>query len=745
MGQKPTYEELEQKVKELEQEKLENHLSKKAIIGGGIVTKDRRMGAELKTAREDARLRQKEIIALLQVSQAIPGCNTFEEAARKIFDICKELIGAQSGYIALLSEDGEENEVLFLDAGGLPCSVDPDLPMPIRGLREVAYRTKEATYDNDFAASQWKKYLPAGHVKLSNVLFAPLNIQERTVGIIGLANKPGGFTERDRKIGQSFGDLAVVALTYAEYRDELRESEERLQIVFDNAPAVMLLLNENNEVIKMNQTGLKAAGKSMEKVTGTRIGGILDCVGSFQNPEGCGFGEDCKSCKIRETVEKTFSTNQNLFKVEVDFRLKAQDKIEEHVVLISTAIVIPTSPKVVLVTIDDISKRKQAENALKESEELFRKIADNYPNSYLSIIEKDMTIGFTSGQEFKKQNLDPKQFIGLSLEQVYGERTDILREYYNKAFMGEKCSFELFINKQHQLYITVPLYSEDGSIQRILAVVENITERKQAEEVLQNAHHEMGKKVEERTHELMLAKEEAEKANSAKSEFLANISHELRNPMHHILSYSKYGIDKIDKPKEKLLHYFNQTRKSAERLMVLLNDLLDLTKMESGRIDYKMESNNVFRIVTEAVAELKPAIEEKNLSLKVIDPSVSTKVTCDSYKTGQVVRNLLSNAIKFTPDENGIKIIFSHGELANEINPIPSLQVSICDQGIGIPKNELTSVFDKFTQSTKTKTGAGGTGLGLAICHEIVKAHGGKIWAENNPEGGATFSFTLPY
>ena len=109
------------------------------------------------------------------------------------------------------------------------------------------------------------------------------------------------------------------------------------------------------------------------------------------------------------------------------------------------------------------------------------------------------------------------------------------------------------------------------------------------------------------------------------------------------------------------------------------------------------------------------------------------------------MRNLLSNAIKFTPEERSIEIEFKQKEMENEIGAPPCIQVSSCDQGVGLPEDELSLVFEKFTQSTKTKTSAGGTGLGLAICQEIIKAHGGKIWAENNPDGGAIFSFLLPY
>jgi PAS domain S-box-containing protein len=240
--------------------------------------------------------------------------------------------------------------------------------------------------------------------------------------------------------------------------------------------------------------------------------------------------------------------------------------------------------------------------------------------------------------------------------------------------------------------------------------------------------------MEAKLHEAKLA----EAANRAKSEFLANMSHEIRTPMHGILSFANFGIRKFDSvPKEKLLYYFQQIYDSGTRLMSLLNDLLDISKIEAGKMTYRMEKNDLMHIVRLAVSEFETALKDKELSLKMIPPQKPIAVLCDPSRIGQVVRNLLSNAIKFTPEGRHIRI-------AAEDTKDAAI-VRVADQGIGIPPEEAESVFDKFVQSSKTRTGAGGTGLGLSICREIVQAHGGNIRVIPNPEGcGSIFVFTIP-
>jgi signal transduction histidine kinase len=274
-----------------------------------------------------------------------------------------------------------------------------------------------------------------------------------------------------------------------------------------------------------------------------------------------------------------------------------------------------------------------------------------------------------------------------------------------------------------------------------------IKNRIRVEKELIIAQDELEKKVEGRTLEYRKAKEEAEFANKAKSEFLSNVSHEFRTPMHQILSYSKFGVDKIDTvKKEKLLHYFSKIGAIGKNLLSLLNNLLDLSKLESGKMDYDMEDTDLLIMVNEIITNFKSLMKDKELSLKIDKKSDVFKAVCDDFKIRQVIRNFLSNAIKFSKSFNTITISMSLSNISlSRNNQLPAILVAVKDQGVGIPEDELELIFDKFVQSSKTKTGSGGTGLGLAICKEIIDAHNGKIWAENNPDGGATFSFMLPY
>ncbi len=200
----------------------------KVLLAIADITARKQAEEALRQALEHSQQREAEIAALLSAARAVLENRLFDDTAQSIFQACKEAIGATAGYVALLNESGEENEVLFLDSGGLPCSVDPELPMPIRGLRAEAYRSGQPVYDNQFARSAWTQYLPDGHVEMQNVLFAPLMIEGKAAGLLGLANKPHGFGARDAQIAAAFSEIASVALQNSLNLQALEESRATL-------------------------------------------------------------------------------------------------------------------------------------------------------------------------------------------------------------------------------------------------------------------------------------------------------------------------------------------------------------------------------------------------------------------------------------------------------------------------------------------------------------------------------------
>lgn len=294
-----------------------------------------------------------------------------------------------------------------------------------------------------------------------------INDQYQFYKIIPLREADGGIT-RLLCVAQN-----ITRQKNAELR--LRKSEEKYRGFFEQSPIAVLLYDAEGNLVEPNASAVKIFGVESEK----------DIIGISL------FDDPYLSSEIREylTAGKTVK-----FESVIDFdtvrRLGFYTPSKTGKSYLD-CVITPLKGSGYLVQIQDITERRDAEEALRDSERLLREITVNYPNSYLSIIEKDLTVGFTSGREFKKRNLDPESFVGLSLEQVFGTDAPFIREQYLKAFAGEENEFELFLNRQYQLYRVIPLKKDGGRIDRILSVAENITDRKNAEEELRKLNTTM--------------------------------------------------------------------------------------------------------------------------------------------------------------------------------------------------------------------------------------------------------------
>jgi signal transduction histidine kinase len=277
---------------------------------------------------------------------------------------------------------------------------------------------------------------------------------------------------------------------------------------------------------------------------------------------------------------------------------------------------------------------------------------------------------------------------------------------------------------------------------------------------------EMGEnqlRLEEEKQNLAIAKRAAEAANQAKSDFLANMSHELRTPLNHIIGFTELIADKqVGDVNEVQEEYLGDVLKSSRHLLSLINDILDLSKVEAGELELDLAELNLRPILENSLTLVKEKALKKGLQLSTEIDGIPEVIQADERKLKQILYNLLSNAVKFTPEGGKVKIFAqslsfrqNHWEMrdvaAPEIPFVPSAEgewvaVEIQDTGVGLTETDLKRVFTAFEQADNSACRRfQGTGLGLSLTKRLVELHGGKVWGASEGAGnGSKFTFVIP-
>lgn len=392
-------------------------------------------------------------------------------------------------------------------------------------------------------------------------------------------------------------------------------------------------------------------------------------------------------------------------------------------------------------------------------------IAADFDGNVLAYNEGARQIyGYQPREIMGKQNIEiffPDYFV------ESGSLNRIISDLMNKgtlSYEGEK------VRKNSEIFparVVLALTKDiSGKIVGYVEIVEDLTERRQWEKTLLDANSELqilNKELLQRRQEADDAKLQAEAVNRAKSDFLANMSHELRTPLNSILGFSEILVDELyGKLNEKQQEYAKDIYSSGKHLLGLINDILDLSKVESGKLELELARFPLSDVLNASMTMLKEKAMKHGIKMSIdISSDADIEIKADERKLKQIMFNLLSNAVKFTPDGGSVTVQARRGSLQDEAEAISRgeiprsarndnlgtdfVEISVIDNGIGIKPEDMAKLFKPFSQieSAYTKTYEG-TGLGLALTKRLVEFHGGRICVESEFGKGSKFTFMIP-
>ncbi|WP_164891116.1 PAS domain S-box protein [Botryobacter ruber] len=492
--------------------------------------------------------------------------------------------------------------------------------------------------------------------------------------------------------------------------EEVKEKTEFIRQVLDTSPNLIFVKDGCGKLILVNQGFASLYNKTQQELTGLPLATIHPVA---EEKEFYQEVDDLVRNDLREIrVQEQFTT----YKGEILWLDTVKKPLitpngEVHVLGISTNVT------------DQILAKKRLEKSEKKYRDLI-----NYSQAF--VITHDMEGNLISVNPYAVANLgyseeklkgtNLKALIPPKHQENFTSYLELLRQkevvdgIFSVLTSGGKLKYLFYHNYKVQ---------EHGEQVYIICFAQDITDRMLAERALKKA------------------KEAAEESARVKENFLANMSHEIRTPMNGISGMtnllSKTNLDETQQNLVKII------RQSSDNLLIVINDILDITKIESGKIELEVIPFNVTETLQAAYQTFFYKAEEKEINYLVNPAELKQPMVLgDPYRLNQVLLNLIGNAIKFT-EEGSVKI---SNRIVSETEDEITLEFSVSDTGIGIPENKLKKVFEGFTQAySNTTRKYGGTGLGLSICKSLVEMHGGNLWVESKENAGSTFKFELTY
>ena len=369
----------------------------------------------------------------------------------------------------------------------------------------------------------------------------------------------------------------------------------------------------------------------------------------------------------------------------------------------------------------DITQRKRGEEALRHSEELYHTVARHFPNGVIALFDQNLRYTMAEGEGFAATGLSKELVEGKTIWEVFPpDVCTLIEPHYRAALAGDSNTFEAQHGEHVFLIHILPVKRSDGTPAGMV-MTQDITHRKRIEATLQQA------------------KEAAEAADRAKSEFLAAMSHEIRTPMNGVIGMTGLLLDTPLTVQQR--GYAETIRSSGQTLLGIINDILDFSKIEAGKLQLEVVDFDLRQLVREVVDLFAESALRKRLELAVlIHQNVPSELRGDPGRFRQILTNLLSNAIKFT--EKGEVVL--RVTLAAETDNGVSVRAAVSDTGIGLAPSVRDRLFQPFSQADASTTRKyGGTGLGLAICKQLTEMMGGQIGVDNQSGTGSTFWFTV--